>query len=75
MDIAVPELVPQFILAILEFTHTLTLVLDFLILDSQQLLTVMELSTAMATEPTLLQLRREPHMVLLRMRPWFQCES
>jgi hypothetical protein len=75
MDIAVPGLVPQFILAILEFTHTLILVLDFLLLDSQQLLTEMALSTAMVTEPTLLQLRREQHMVLLRMRPWFRCES
>jgi hypothetical protein len=75
MDIAAPELVPQFILAILEFTHTLILVLGFLILDSQQLLTEMALSTAMVTEPTLLQLRREQHMVLLRMRPWFPCES
>jgi hypothetical protein len=75
MDIAVPVLVPQFILAILEFTRTLILVLDYLILDSQQLLTEMALSTAMVMEPTLLQLRREQHMALPRMRPWFQCES
>jgi hypothetical protein len=52
MVIEAQVLVQQFILAILEFTHTLILVLGFLILDSQQLLTEMALSTAMVTEPT-----------------------
>jgi hypothetical protein len=71
-NIAVPVLVPQFILAIPEFILTLILVLDFQSLVTQLSLMETEPLTVMVTELTLLQQQQAQHMELQRMQLWFQ---
>jgi BioD-like phosphotransacetylase family protein len=72
LDIAAQVLVPQFILAILEFIRTLILVPGFRIQATQQSLMEMAQLTVMVTELTSLQLRQALHMESQRMQLWFR---